>query len=337
MRTLFLTLSFADRVLYSEYFVYSSVFALSLLPTSSLSLVHWIVQHQPDSCKSTRRHCAHPRPLVLLHITSYKYALYPFLFFYRWLVFLQHSPQLQYTPPQSPYTHSPRGVWGEPSSSTSTPTSSAAATPTAAASTTTSSTASLTAAAAGVVADANSNDQRWGSGGGGGSGAVMGGGSGTGMGAGQGNAVFFSSISAAAAVTRAGGVGSPGSVAGAVAVSAAAAASAAASAAAAAAAAGVVDGGRAAAAAAAATAPGTAAVAAAAGTAGAGAGPVAVNDKLVQLKKEKRVLHIMLKNFEKDFKEKNGREVRARVGGRGTGGGFGVFQGHLFSCARNVS
>lgn len=237
----------------------------------------------------------------------------------RSLSFVQHSPQLQYTPPQSPYTHSPRGVWGEPASSTPTPTSTATAVAVATATTVSASASSPTAT--GVVADANSNDQRWGSGGGTGVGMVAGGagngnGNGTGTGTGQGNAGFSNSTSAAtaAAVTRVGGVGSPGSVAGAVAVSAAAAASAAASAASAAAAAGVADGGRAAT-----TAPTTAAAGAA------GAGPAAVNDKLVQLKKEKRVLHVMLKNFEKEFKEMNGREVRGRVGSvvRWFGGCFG--------------
>ncbi|CAM9983350.1 unnamed protein product [Ectocarpus sp. 6 AP-2014] len=53
---------------------------------------------------------------------------------------------------------------------------------------------------------------------------------------------------------------------------------------------------------------GTTAAAAATAAGGGGAGGAA-NDKLVQLKKEKRVLHVMLKNFEKEFKEKNGREV----------------------------
>lgn len=76
-------------------------------------------------------------------------------------------------------------------------------------------------------------------------------------------------------------MGSPSSVAGAVAASAAAAAAAAASAAAAAAAAGV----------------------------GGGERGVGATERLEQLKKEKRVLHVMLRNFEKDFKERNGHEV----------------------------
>lgn len=80
-------------------------------------------------------------------------------------------------------------------------------------------------------------------------------------------------------------IGSPSSVAGAVAASTAAAAAAAAAAVSAAVAAGVVvDPGRV-----------------------IGSGSSA--ERLEQLKKEKRVLHVMLKNFEKEFKEKNGREV----------------------------
>lgn len=185
----------------------------------------------------------------------------------------QNSPQLQYTPPQSPYTASPRGVWAEPGSN---------ATPAPTAATTT-------------AASTNSTDQqRWAA-------AAGAGGATTPSSVGQ---SASASSPAPSAVAKVGAVGSPGSVAGAVAVSAAAAASAAASAASAAAAAGVGDAARATPAAGA----GAGVAAGAAGTAGTGA----VNDKLMLLKKEKRVLHIMLKNFEKDFKEKNGREVRGR-------------------------
>ncbi|CAM9968545.1 unnamed protein product [Sphacelaria rigidula] len=54
------------------------------------------------------------------------------------------------------------------------------------------------------------------------------------------------------------------------------------------------------------------ATAAAVGSGERGSGSVggaSAAERLEQLKKEKRVLHVMLKNFEKDFKERNGREV----------------------------
>lgn len=95
----------------------------------------------------------------------------------------------------------------------------------------------------------------------------------------------------ASAATRGGTVGSPGTVAGALTASVAAAAAAAV----------VGDVSRA--------SPAAAGAAGGAGAVGAAAGSPMVNEKLVQLKKEKRVLHVMLKNFEKEFKEKNGREV----------------------------
>ena len=162
----------------------------------------------------------------------------------------QHSPQLQFTPPQSPYTASPRGGRN------------AAAGPEATASNTNN--ASSSNSNGGVNANNNNNDPspnpRW---------STAPGTSGPSGG-------------------RAGAVvGSPISVAGAVAASTLAAAAAAASAASAAVAAGVGDGGR------------------ASGATGAGGG----GERVEQLKREKRKLHVMLKNFEKDFKERNGREV----------------------------
>lgn len=171
----------------------------------------------------------------------------------------QHSPQLQYTPPQSPYTASPRGVWTADSGGVG---GNASANSNSAASTPNSSTDATTP-----------TQQRW-----------------------AGTPVL--GMSPAGSSTRAGVVvGSPISVQSAVAASAAAAAAAAVSAASAAAAAGVGDVGR-------------GASGSGAGGGGAGAGAGGGGEKLEQLKKEKRVLHVMLKNFEKDFKEKNGREVR---------------------------
>ncbi|CAB1107696.1 unnamed protein product [Ectocarpus sp. CCAP 1310/34] len=192
----------------------------------------------------------------------------------------QHSPQLQYTPPQSPYTASPRGVRAEqPGSSATTPTHHRRPPPQIAPPPprppplppleTPTATTSRSRRASSSTSTSTSGGGRE---------------------RGQDHL----------APAPVGAVGSPGSVAGAVAVSAAAAAAAAASAASAAAAAGVGDGGRMAA------GSGTTAAAAAAAAGGAG-GPA--NDKLVQLNREKRVLHVMLKNFEKEFKEKNGREV----------------------------
>ena len=140
------------------------------------------------------------------------------------------------------------------------------------------------------------------------------------------------SPSGSASSTRVGAiVGSPISVAGAVAASAAAAAAAAASAASVTAGAvGLGDVGRGA-------GTGGGGVGTGGGGVGAtGGGAGGASEKLVQLKKEKRMLHVMLKNFEKEFKEKNGREVR--VGGKG---GLGrVYGGRrrrvVFACSRVI-
>lgn len=198
-------------------------------------------------------------------------------------IYIQHSPQMQFTPPQSPYTASPRGGRNTLTGSDMMSSSSTVGNSTNGNSTVNPKNANGVISASNTIGGSNGN-----------------------IGGGSESAARWNVGATTTTVTtvsmnpsgssgskvgiRAGAVvGSPISIERAVAESTAAAATAAVSAASAAAAvANVGDGGR---------------------SSGSGSGGGGGAEKLEQLKKEKRSLHVMLKNFEKEFKEKNGREV----------------------------